>query len=399
MKKNYFLISLFLLAVTLHAQTLKDKNGNIIPIDKFTSTPSGLKYFITEKGRGVQPKPGDKVSVHYTGKLQNDSVFDSSLNSGQPFSFVLGTGKVIKGWDEGIALLNQGDKAILIIPPTIGYGPNANGPIPANSTLVFDVELVSVTPDIKVEPFDVKGRDTITTASGLKYIIVTKGSGEKPKKGSNISVHYTGYFRDGKIFDSSVKRGEPIKFAVGQNQVIKGWDEGLMLMQPGEKARLIIPYNLAYGENGRPPQIGPKTDLIFDVELISVSPEVQVTPFDIKGKKAITTASGLQYIVVKEGKGAPATKGSMVKVHYTGYLDDGSIFDSSVKRGDPIKFQVGVNQVIPGWDEGLQLMKVGDKFRLIIPGKLAYGEKGVPNLIGPNATLTFDVELMEVTAK
>ena len=107
-----------------------------------------------------------------------------------------------------------------------------------------------------------------------------------------------------------------------------------------------------------------------------------------------TTASGLQYVVTKEGTGKQPAASSVVKVHYTGKLVDGKVFDSSVERGEPIEFPL--NQVIPGWTEGLQLMKEGGKATLYIPSQLGYGEQGVPGTIPPHSTLIFDVELIEV---
>ncbi|KAB0625213.1 FKBP-type peptidyl-prolyl cis-trans isomerase [Acinetobacter gandensis] len=107
-----------------------------------------------------------------------------------------------------------------------------------------------------------------------------------------------------------------------------------------------------------------------------------------------TTASGLQYLTTKEGTGKQPQATSVVKVHYTGKLVDGTVFDSSVERGEPIEFPL--NQVIPGWTEGLQLMKEGGKATLYIPANLGYGAQGVPGTIPPNSTLIFDVELIEV---
>lgn len=110
-----------------------------------------------------------------------------------------------------------------------------------------------------------------------------------------------------------------------------------------------------------------------------------------------TTPSGLQYEVLKEGDGAQPTAGDRVTVHYTGKLIDGTVFDSSVDRGEPATF--GVTQVIPGWVEALQLMKAGAKWRLFIPSALAYGPQGAGGVIGPNQTLIFDVELISVEGK
>ena len=106
----------------------------------------------------------------------------------------------------------------------------------------------------------------------------------------------------------------------------------------------------------------------------------------------ITTESGLQYIVLKEGKGECPSLDHTVKVHYEGKLLDGTIFDSSIQRGEPIEF--GVGQVIKGWTEALQLMNVGSKYKLFIPAELAYGDQGAGKLITPGAMLTFEVELL-----
>jgi peptidyl-prolyl cis-trans isomerase A (cyclophilin A) len=108
------------------------------------------------------------------------------------------------------------------------------------------------------------------------------------------------------------------------------------------------------------------------------------------------TASGLEYTETLAGTGAQAQAGKMVRVHYTGKLPDGKIFDSSIPRGEPIEFKLGAGRVIKGWDEGIALMKVGGKATLTIPPHLGYGERGAGGVIPPNATLIFDVELVDV---
>jgi len=111
---------------------------------------------------------------------------------------------------------------------------------------------------------------------------------------------------------------------------------------------------------------------------------------------AVTTASGLKYIDEVVGTGASPERGQQVTVHYTGWLEDGTKFDSSVDRGSPFMFQIDVGQVIKGWDEGVMSMKVGGKRRLIIPPDLGYGARGAGGVIPPNATLIFEVELLGV---
>jgi FKBP-type peptidyl-prolyl cis-trans isomerase FkpA len=113
--------------------------------------------------------------------------------------------------------------------------------------------------------------------------------------------------------------------------------------------------------------------------------------------QTVTSASGLQYQDIVVGSGAEAQPGATVSVHYTGWLTDGTKFDSSVDRNKPIEFVLGTGHVIQGWDEGLTGMKVGGQRRLTVPPELGYAEKGYPPVIPPNATLIFDVELVDVT--
>src|ERR1035437_4612791 len=178
MKKSILILAVTLVAGTLFAQ--KEKKAAVvapaIELNKEYTTASGLKYKITKKGTGVKANAGDQVSVHYVGRLTDSAKtkFDSSRDRGQPFSFPLGAGQVIKGWDEGIALLHVGDVAVLTIPSNLGYGERAQGKIPANATLVFEVELMDVKEAPK--PWDVKGLKKDSTADGLKYIVIKKGT-------------------------------------------------------------------------------------------------------------------------------------------------------------------------------------------------------------------------------
>lgn len=110
----------------------------------------------------------------------------------------------------------------------------------------------------------------------------------------------------------------------------------------------------------------------------------------------ISKPSGLQYIVIRAGDGPEAEAGNVVSVHYTGWLTDGTKFDSSIDRGEPIRFPIGTGHVIAGWDEAVGMMRVGDKWRLILPHEIAYGPQGRPPVIPPSSTLIFDVELVDV---
>jgi FKBP-type peptidyl-prolyl cis-trans isomerase len=253
-----------------------------------------------------------------------------------------------------------------------------------------DPKAIPAPADVATPPADAK-----KTASGLATKILTPGKGkERPQDADSVKVHYTGWTSDGKMFDSSVVRGEPTSFGV--TQVIAGWTEALKLMVVGEKRRMWIPAKIAYGETARPGY--PAGQLTFDVELLEITapPKPPEVPKDVAAPPADAkkTASGLAYRVVKKGTGKEhPTATSKVRVHYSGWTKDGKMFDSSVTRGEPTSF--GLNQVIPGWTEGVQLMVVGEKTRFWIPGKLAYGDE--PKRPGaPSGQLTFDVELLDI---
>jgi peptidylprolyl isomerase len=239
--------------------------------------------------------------------------------------------------------------------------------------------------------------DALTTESGLQYLILEQGSGESPQPGDIVEVHYTGTLADGTVFDSSYERGQPIRFPLGLGQVIPGWDEGIGLLQVGDKARLIIPPELAYGEAGAGGGvIPPNATLTFEVELVDILPGPPEAPAEVAAADYVTTDSGLQYYDLEQGSGPTPQAGQQVAVHYTGWLEDGTMFDSSLLRGQPFELIIGQGQVIPGWDEGVASMQVGTRRQLVIPPDLAYGESGAGGVIPPNATLIFEVELLEV---
>ena len=254
------------------------------------------------------------------------------------------------------------------------------------ATVTAGAQETTAPPDVAAPP------DSATcTGSGLCTRVLTAGTGdEHPDAWDKVTVHYSGWTTDGTMFDSSVTRGQPASFPL--NRVIPGWTEGLQLMVVGEKRRLWIPVDLAYANRpGRPAGM-----LVFDVELLAIEdlpkpPDPPPVPADVGGPPADaeTTASGLASKVLRPGEGTEHPSAtSTVTVHYSGWTTDGTMFDSSVTRGQPASFPL--NRVIPGWTEGLQLMVVGEKRRFWIPEDLAY--KGAPG--APQGMLVFDVELI-----
>ncbi len=237
-------------------------------------------------------------------------------------------------------------------------------------------------PDVAAVPADAE-----VTASGLASKVLAPGTGtDHPRTGDQVKVHYSGWTADGKLFDSSVARGKASVLPI--DRLILGWQEGLALMVEGEKRRLWIPARLAY--EGKPDK--PQGMLVFDVELLDLL-RLPPVPADVAAPPASAerSKSGLAWQVLRPGIGSRRPgKRSRVEVHYTGWTTDGKMFDSSISRGAPSSF--GLDQVIEGWTEGLQLMVEGEIRRFWIPKKLAY--RGQPGY--PEGLLVFEVELIQI---
>jgi peptidylprolyl isomerase len=252
--------------------------------------------------------------------------------------------------------------------------------------------------------------DFVTLKSGLKYNEVKVGTGAEAKNGDLIEIHFKGWvikdssdlFSDWSI-DSTKKAdliadsyamNQPMKIVLGTESFIKGSEEGIVGMKAGGQRTIIIPANLGYGAERIGP-IPPNSSIRVLVELVSTKEATVAKMWDVDSTLFKTTKTGLKYAIIKEGEGERVGKEKQATVHYSGFLLDGSKFDSSIERDEPFTFVAGVGQVIPGWDEGVQLMKKGSKARFIVPSNLAYGDRDLGK-IPPNSTLIFDVEVLDV---
>jgi FKBP-type peptidyl-prolyl cis-trans isomerase len=250
----------------------------------------------------------------------------------------------------------------------------------------------------------------VTLKSGVKYKDIKVGNGTEAKKGDLVEIHFKGWIIKDSLnvyndysLDSTKKMdciadsyvmNQPMKFVLGTDSFIKGSEEGVIGMKPGGQRAIIIPSKCAYGPEGMGP-IPPNTDIKVIIELISAKEAPTAKMWDVDSTLLKSTASGLKYAIIKDGDGPAVEKEKQVVVHYSGYLLNGTKFDSSVERDEPLTFMAGVGQVIPGWDEGLLLLKKGSKARFVIPDSLAYGERDLGK-IPPHSTLIFDVEIVDV---
>ncbi|MEM7310993.1 MAG: FKBP-type peptidyl-prolyl cis-trans isomerase [Planctomycetota bacterium] len=204
---------------------------------------------------------------------------------------------------------------------------------------------------------------------------LVEGFGAGPEDGNMVVVHYTGWLADGTRFESSHARGMPFAFPLGIGRVVPGLDQAIAGMRVGGTAKVTVPGDLGFGPKGAGDgTIPPNATLVFEVELLDV-PEVG-------------------YEIVEEGDGEPARFGQNATLHYRGFLDDGTEFDSSHSRGEPYAFRVGWGRVIAGWHKAVEGMKVGEKRRARIPAVLGYGPLGFGDQVPPNSDLTFELELV-----
>ena len=253
-------------------------------------------------------------------------------------------------------------------------------------------------------------QDVVKTESGLTYVDNKAGEGREVKDGDLVNIHFI-IWRLGDSTDiygdwqndttknefkvgSSYEGDQQMKYVVGSDQFVKGSDEGFIGMKAGGKRTMVIPASNAYGDEGFGP-IPPNSSIKIMVEVFEVKDPIVAKMWDVDSTLFKQTESGLKYAIIEEGSGPDVQQGKVTSVHYSGFLSDGTKFDSSVEREEPLTLIVGMGQVIPGWDEGLQLLKQGSKARFIIPPQLAYGERDL-GVIPPNSTLIFDVEVVEV---
>jgi peptidylprolyl isomerase len=234
----------------------------------------GLWYRDVKEGLGEACPAGANVTVHYAGWLTNGTEFDNSRKRGKPADFSLN--QVVRGWTLGIPGMKPGGIRKLVIAPALGYGDQSKANIPANSTLIFEVELLSATAPPGAAPAGpykmIDGSDSTATDPGLRELTpgvkardLKEGTGEAVKPNATVTIHYVGWLTDGTVFDSSRARGEPSTFPL--EDLVKGWQEGIPGMKPGGVRKLVIAPDKGYGARARG-KIPANATLIFEIELV-----------------------------------------------------------------------------------------------------------------------------------
>lgn len=283
MKKLIGLLIVLCISITTFAQNIKYKKSD-----------KGVRYSILKSNKGARIKLDDVVFLQIKYSTDKDSALFDSWKVGGPLTLKV-TKSTFKGdLMDALTLLTVSDSAAFLFNSDSMFAKTFNMPMPEfvkpGSDLKFLVKIQRVTTEevlkadeikiqkdkdmeekVLVDNYISENKLTVqTSASGLKYIISTPGTGAQAEAGKTVKVHYTGKLLNGTKFDSSLDRNEPIEFVLGKGMVIPGWDEGIALLKEGGKAFLIIPSNIAYGSRGAGGVIPPFTPLTFEVELVSV---------------------------------------------------------------------------------------------------------------------------------
>lgn len=254
-------------------------------------------------------------------------------------------------------------------------------------------------------------KDTIITSKGIRIVFKEHGESISTKDKKYITCHYIIKTLKGRVLRNSYKQGNAVVFSMIDNQRKQAWIDALRNLRVGDDVRISVPDSIVsnywraflpnkpfkpIGLNIKMLVLSAKDELPSDVVILDESDTKIPPPFDVRWKDTLKTKSGLKYILVSENlDGDQAYNGRKVEIHYTGFFEDGTIFDASYVKGSPFGFTLTRNEVIDGLDEGVRMMKTGDRYRFLIPYELGYGINGY-EAIPPKTNLIFDVELISV---
>ncbi|KAJ3681216.1 hypothetical protein LUZ60_015705 [Juncus effusus] len=340
----------------------------------------GLKKKLVKEGEGWEnPENGDEVEVHYTGTLLDGTKFDSSRDRNTPFKFKLGQGEVIKGWDLGIKTMRKGENAIFTIPAELAYGASGSPPtIPPNSTLQFDVELLSWS----------SVKDICKDGGIFKKVLKEGEKWENPRDPDEVFVKYEARLEDGTV----VSKSDGVEFTVKEGYFCPALATAVKTMKRTEKALLTVKPQYGFGEKGRPGSgeektVPPNANLMIDLELVSWK-----TVTEIGDDKKIIKK------ILKEGEGyEKPNEGAVVKVKLIGKLENGTIFTKKGHEGQEFEFKTDEEEVVAGLDKAVMSMKKGEIAQITIPPLHAFGSSESKQdlaVVPPDSTVIYEVELV-----
>ncbi|CAD7701085.1 unnamed protein product [Ostreobium quekettii] len=348
----------------------EDKVGEVVNVTK----DGGVKKKIITAGKGyLTPEKGDVVEVHYVGTLADGGEkFDSSRDRDTPFTFNLGKGEVIKGWDEGVARMKKGEKAVLTCAPKYAYGEAGSPPkIPANATLDFEVELLGW-----------KSVKDIAGDGGVIKTTMVEGEGwENPRDKDEVLVKYEAKVKGA---DAPFTTQE-VEFTVSEGHFCKALPIAVKKMKKGEKASLIVNAEYGLGEAGQPPEVPPNSELEISLELVSWKKVDDVTDDSLVIKKTLKKGTG--YSKPKEM--------ATVTIKYTARLEDGTVFEEN----NELKFVTDEDQVIRGLDLAVMKMEKEEVALVTIGPSYAFGDcdtKRDKAMVPAGSTVVYEVELLSM---
>lgn len=392
----------------------------------------------------IHPKLTDWVTVNMDYRLE-DTVLFSSANLDKPLMFSI-IEPMFKGdLYDGLKMMSVGDSMTFAVVADSFFFKTAFAKklpdfVEAGSPLFYDVKLTQLLTDeefkleMESEKQILKDKEqqilnaylkennikTQPLESGLYFIPVKEGKGSKPDTGDMCRIYLEVKEINGDVLFSNFD-GTPIDAEFGKQFDTEGLMQGLGMLRPGGRAKLIVPSSIGVGETGKE-MVESFTTILYDVELIEIKTVTEVKQERRERKAAMEaekdrikemepmrleaylqnnnitvspTSSGLYFLTIEEGSGSNPVAGDTVRLYYTVGKTDGRVVYDSREKGEPIEFVLGLGMVVKAWDEGITYMARGGKYKLVAPSKLAYGRKGQGELIGPYEPLIYDIELIE----